>query len=224
MSRIRELIGTAVRSSDLRMTPTEERAIDRVAALAGTNELGGALLRLKYGLDEGSYRQVRSAVARKVAKRASADPGILDKLATRVLLEWLDDQCPHCHGRTWMRRGARRMPCRPCGGTGKRVPREIDRAAALGVSVEIYTKRWARHLEHMLDVLRSSDAMAAARLQTELERRMVRASTKSRPAQSSAPLPPVDHKNMGARQEGLARPEESESPQRVHAGFVVSGV
>ena len=99
----------------------------------------------------------------------------------------------------------------------------FERAAALGVSVEIYTKRWARHLEHMLDVLRSSDAMAAARLQTELERRMVRASTKSRPAQSSAPLPPVDHNNMGARQEGLARPEESESPHAPAAGFVVSG-
>lgn len=223
MSRIRELIGTAVRSSDLRMTPTEERAIDRVAALAGTNELGGALLRLKYGLDEGSYRQVRSAVARKVAKRASADPGILDKLATRVLLEFVDDQCEHCHGRTWVQRGAARQQCRTCNGTGQRMARDIDRAQALGLAVDVYARHWSKRLERMLDVLRSADRQAAARLQVELERRTVAPPTKSQPPQSAATRSPLEPKNMGVRREGVARPQEceSESPQAEAAGFCV---
>ena len=45
MTRIRELIGTSVRSSDLRMTATEERAVDRVAALA-EREFGARLAAL----------------------------------------------------------------------------------------------------------------------------------------------------------------------------------
>lgn len=243
MNRIRELIGTAVRSSDLRMTPTEERAIDRVAALASASPLGAELLRLRYGHDAAAYRPIKRAVVRRIslragsdpkyrvrqaepdrhgdARKAEPDPAIIDRLAARVLLELVDDQCGHCHGRMWVQRGSSRQPCRTCGATGKRVAREIDRANALGISVEIYQKHWAKRLERMLDVLRSADRQAAARLQIELERRTFPAPTKSQPPQSVATRSSVEQKNMGARQTGLVRPEKSESPQPMPAGFVV---
>lgn len=221
MSRIRELIGTAVRSSDLRMTPTEERAIDRVAALASTSSLGASILRLRYGHDAHAYRPVRTAVVRRITRKVEADPKIVDRLAARVLLELVDDQCEHCHGRTWVQRGSARQPCRTCSATGKRIPRDIDRAQALGLPVEVYLRHWARRLERMLDTLRGADARAARRLQIDLERRMVSPPTKSQPAQSSAPRSPLEPKNMGVRQEGIARPQESESPQAKAAGFCV---
>ena len=239
MTRIRELIGTSVRSSDLRMTATEERAVDRVAALASASPLGSSLLRLKYGHDAHAYRPVRVAVVRKLARRgrlpehvyseapfvapepAPSDPVILDRLAARVLLEFVDDQCEHCHGRTWVQRGAARQQCRTCNGTGQRMARDIDRAQALGLAVDVYARHWSKRLERMLDVLRSADRQAAARLQVELERRIVAPPTKSQPSQSAATRSPVEEKNMGARQTGLVRPEKSESPQPMPAGFVV---
>jgi hypothetical protein len=221
MSRIRELIGTAVRSSDLRMTLTEERAIDRVAALASTSSLGASILRLRYGHDAHAYRPVRTAVVRRITRKVEADPKIVDRLAARVLLELVDDQCEHCHGRTWVQRGSARQPCRTCSATGKRIPRDIDRAQALGLPVEVYLRHWARRLERMLDTLRGADARAARRLQIDLERRMVSPPTKSQPAQSSAPRSPLEPKNMGVRHEGIARPQESKSPQAEAAGFCV---
>lgn len=221
MTRIRELIGTSVRSSDLRMTATEERAVDRVAALASASPLGSSLLRLKYGHDAHAYRPVRVAVVRKLARRVPSDPSILDRLAARVLLEFVDDQCEHCHGRTWVQRGAARQQCRTCNGTGQRMARDIDRAQALGLAVDVYARHWSKRFERMLDVLRSADRQAAARLQVALERRIVAPPTKSQPSQSAATRSPVEEKNMGARQTGLVRPEKSESPQPMPAGFVV---
>ena len=221
MTRIRELIGTSVRSSDLRMTATEERAVDRVAALASASPLGSSLLRLKYGHDSHAYRPVRVAVVRKLARRVPSDPAVLDRLAARVLLEFVDDQCEHCHGRTWVQRGAARQQCRTCNGTGQRMARDIDRAQALGLAVDVYARHWSKRFERMLDVLRSADRQAAARLQVELERRIVAPPTKSQPSQSAATRSPVEEKNMGARQTGLVRPEKSESPQPMPAGFVV---
>ena len=102
--------------------------------------------------------------------------------------------------------------------------RDIDRAQALGLAVDVYARHWSKRLERMLDVLRSADRQAAARLQVELERRIVAPPTKSQPSQSAATRSPVEEKNMGARQTGLVRPEKSESPHAPAAGFVVSGV
>lgn len=224
MSRIRQHIAGALHATDLRMSPIEERAIDRIAALASVGNLGSAVLRLRYGHDASAYRQLRPVLVAKAKRRANTpgDEAILDRLAHRVLQEWLDDQCEHCNGRTWIQRGARRQPCRTCSATGHRIARDIDRAHALGISVEVYTKHWAARIERMLAVLRSADAQASTRLQIELERRKLRAPTKSQPAQSSAPHPPLEQKNMGAWHEGQARPQESQSPQAIAAGFVVS--
>jgi hypothetical protein len=221
---IREKLGASIHSTDLSMSPTEEHAIDRVAAMARVSELGGAVLRLKYGLDAGSYVPVRSALVRKAKKKAPrADPAIVDRLAARVLYEFVDDRCEHCHGRQWVQRGARRQQCRSCNGTGERVPRDADRAAALGLTVEIYLRHWHARLERMLAVLRSADSAAVSRLRFELEQRSVRATTTSRTPQSVSPLSPLDQNNMGVRQQGIARPEESESPHADSAaGFVVS--
>jgi hypothetical protein len=243
MAHIRELIGVSVRASDLRMSATEERAIDRVAALASTSSLGASILRLRYGHDAHAYRPIRKAIVRRISLRSGSgpqykfrqaqpdrhsdarkdepDPAIVDRLAARVLLELVDDQCEHCHGRTWVQRGSARQPCRTCSATGKRIPRDIDRAQALGLPVEVYLRHWARRLERMLDTLRGADARAARRLQIDLERRMVSPPTKSQPAQSSAPRSPLEPKNMGVRHEGIARPQESESPQAEAAGFCV---
>lgn len=221
MTSIRELIGVSVRASDLRMSPTEERAIDRVAALASTSTLGASILRLRYGHDPHAYRPVRTAVVRRIGRKMDADPKIVDPLAARVLLELVDDQCEHCHGRTWVQRGSARQPCRTCGGTGKRMLRDIDRAQALGLPVDVYLKHWAKRLERMLDTLRGADARAARRLQIDLERRIVAPPTKSQPSQSAATRSPLQPKKMGVRHEGVVRPQESESPLADAAGFCV---
>lgn len=224
MSRIRQHIAGALHANDLTMSPIEERAIDRIAALSQVGTLGSAVLRLRYGHDADAYRRLRPVIAKKARRQTNTpeNDALLDRLAHLVLREWLDDRCQHCHGRTWVQRGARRQACRPCGATGGRVVRDIDRALALQLPVDVYAKHWAKRVDRMLDVLRSADARAVARLQTELEKRTVRANITSQPSQSAATPSPHKTKNMGDWLDGVARPEDSESPLPPAAGFVVS--
>lgn len=217
MPSVREHLARALTSRDLGPAPARETHAERIGALAATSTLGSAVMRVRYSHDPAALRRLAPLLEAKASRRArSNDPtGILGRLAARALAEWLDDRCEHCHGRTWVQRAARRTPCRACSATGARVPRDADRAAALGLPPEVYAKHWAKRLDALLAVLRGADADAAARLRSQLERCTVRAQypTTSPPSQSTAPRPPLDQNNMGARHEGQARPHDSQSPE-----------
>lgn len=216
MRSVRELIGPAVRATDLR-PGHGERAIDHIGALASAPEFGAMLLRLRYGLDSRAYTPAKARLLARSTRLRAEHMGIHARLCARVLDEWLVDVCERCHGRTFVQRGHARGPCRQCSGTGRRVPRDADRAAALGLPLDIYLKRWARRLERLLAYAQAAEGEGARRLQIELERFTVRAQqpTISRPPQSVATRP-VDvrvRETTPERLDAPARPGETE-PRR----------
>lgn len=115
MINLRKALGVAVNSGSLAINE-EERAVDRVAALAFAEELGSLLWRVKYG-DQRHFVELiggaggSSVMARIMAKLeqwlrrrekrwAAKGRGELFPLFVRlVLADWLSDRCGACHGR-----------------------------------------------------------------------------------------------------------------------------
>lgn len=115
---LRERIGTAQHSDDLRERPTDEIGdidIVRASGLAGARDpLGLAIWRWRVG---GDQREVLSVARGLVAKGWDAT------LVARVLSHLSNDRCGHCEGR-----GYKLLPdvpvlsdelCVPCQGTGR---------------------------------------------------------------------------------------------------------
>ena len=229
---IREQMGSAIGSSDLSSSPIEERAVDRIGALAFSRTLGARLHRLKYGHDRSSWEpalrelvlMVRArACARSSRVQSEVEP-FIERLVTRALQEWVGDVCERCHGRGWVHKamhGARRQ-CRSCAGTGRLRPMATDRALTIGIEVERYGRHWDAWVDSIIRALDQADASTTGVLRLQLERSSVRSTQQASPAQSPATRPTLDNENMVARLDGAARPEFSESPP-TSAGFVVSG-
>ncbi|NYH13441.1 hypothetical protein [Paraburkholderia bryophila] len=104
---------------DFRLRDSEGRtAIHRATLLlANCIRSGGKFSRGKFtGLTQ-SARRDRNA-GRKF-ERETAD--LIEKLALRAIMEWIDDRCPRCDGRGVIGRAladvVARTPCTACGGT-----------------------------------------------------------------------------------------------------------
>lgn len=139
MINLRETLGVAVNSGSLAVQE-EERAVDRVASLAFTEELGSLLWRVKYGNQQHFFELIgdasgSSAMARITLKLeqwlrrrerrwAAKGRGELFPLFVRlVLADWLSDKCGACHGRGMLgvertRVQTIRQLCPQCSGTG----------------------------------------------------------------------------------------------------------
>lgn len=229
---IREQMGSAIGASDLSSSPIEERAVDRIGALAFSKSLGARLHRLKYGHDRSAWEPalrelvllVRARACARSARIQSEVEPVIERLVIRALQEWVGDVCDRCHGRGWVHKamhGARRQ-CRSCAGTGRLRPLATDRALAIGIPVERYGKHWDAWVDSILRALEQADALTTGVLHSQLERSSVRSTQQASPAQSPATRPTLDNQNMVARLDGAARPQYTESPP-TPAGFVVSG-
>lgn len=232
---IREQMGSAIGASDLSSSPIEERAVDRIGALAFSRTLGARLHRLKYGHDRSSWEPALRELVLMVRSRALCRAGLhrsefepfIERLVARALREWVGDVCERCHGRGWVHKamhGARRQ-CRSCAGTGRLRPMATDRALAIGIPVERYGKHWDAWVDSIIRMLDQADASTTGVLHSQLERSSVRSTQQASPAQSPATRPTLDENNMVARLDGVARPQFPESPpdRPTMAGFVVSG-
>lgn len=123
--RIAEQYTRSVNSSSL-ADDERHHNLDALAAVALSSDIGGALFRCKYAMDQSSLPELilvwRDKIAKKAKERGWAKHARV--VADESLLYWLDDRCKVCEGR-----GAPKIihspiledcVCHACDGTAKR--------------------------------------------------------------------------------------------------------
>lgn len=174
---IREIVGWALSSGNL-STPKLGRigASHRVAALAAAPRLGSSAWRLKFAHDHKEY----PAAVWKLATRASRELNLplfirgkqhrtLVKAAAQAVREWIINACVRCGGSGRVLKEARlAVTCDVCGGDGTRGWSTAQRARALGLDVEVFTKVWAGRLDAIVLILKAVDEGTADAVKREL--------------------------------------------------------
>lgn len=173
---------------------TERRVRDqdvKLGALGKADALGSALWRLKY---KGDARVARKAIVLMAARlsddhrwnralcgrtkargsRGSAGAApkvtatVLERLAYRVIFEWVNDRCTTCHGRGSTGVMGSMALCSSCSGSGKQPPQHLTRAADLGVTRDQYHRHWEWVIEHLLGQLAQIDEDVKHVLKSEI--------------------------------------------------------
>lgn len=123
---LRESVGSALASGSLTYSPRDEGPLDRVVASAWTGERLGALLwRLKYAKDRTTHA-LRKALWEIVARnekrgrygKERPTPALVATCAA-ALDEWMNDECPSCQARGYVRLEQKPKACGGCTGTGR---------------------------------------------------------------------------------------------------------
>lgn len=210
MRSLREQLGKAFGATSLRDSATGEMPVTRIAAFGAAQvrrsdggqsaprTLGGYLWRLKWGHDRAALKPAALLVAKQVAKRAGArhwqgTGELWQRFALQAIDEWANERCAACHGRGRVvnrvrgaqpfvvARNAAMRICNRCRGTGQRRATALERAQALGVTLEVYEKHWPDRFAQLVTQLAEFEASLARPLQTQLERGNVRAEEKQVP-------------------------------------------
>lgn len=188
MSDLREHFATA---GAPRNTWSDRRQDEQslLGALGMADPLGAALWRLKYKGDarlarrcvvlladklEADGRWVRSSRsrgpgARGTEKRVGRDATLLQRLAFRVISEWVSDQCTECHGRGTVGALGHVRTCPGCKGTRREPAQHLVRARDLGVTMEVYRAHWEWRIGKLLVELESLDEAVRSTLRAELK-------------------------------------------------------
>lgn len=123
---LKESVGTAVNTSNMKSDILVEGAADRLAALARADALGSALWRLKAGGDLTVLKRAAALLALRARREFlfPASPALMLEICSRILNEWLQDKCPKCkgRGRTGMGTGSvvrQVADCEGCAGSGR---------------------------------------------------------------------------------------------------------
>lgn len=161
-----------------------------IGALAGADELGRVLWRMRYGEMSRSLGFARAVplLAKRLSGRSQGGrrggwlraghgrvDGLHDRLACRAVSEWFGERCAHCHGLVvggvpddGHPLGERAYCCACCQGTGRHQYPDAERACSLGLSLDVYRKYWAQQLGAALVLLDSCDAAAEAAVRAQL--------------------------------------------------------
>lgn len=188
MSDLREHFATA---GAPRNQWTERRQDEQnlLGALGMADPLGAALWRLKYKGDarlarrcvllladklEADGRWARSSRsrgpgARGTEKRSGRDATLLQRLAFRVIAEWVSDQCTECHGRGTIGALGHVRACPRCKGSCREPAQHVVRARDLGVSMDVYRAHWEWRIGKLLAELESLDEAVRSTLRAELK-------------------------------------------------------
>lgn len=172
MSDLRKLIATALTSSNLGASDTEERAIDRILALASADRLGSLLWRLRLANDPGAFKPAVLVLSSRMVRQGE-DRAMRERVAAAAILEWLDDLCRNCGGR------GRLLPekgtpvlthvCTKCEGTGRHRHTDAARARALGIPLNAAAK-WGGRFAKAHALISSADRKTYASVAAQLER------------------------------------------------------
>lgn len=155
MSAIREAVTSAIANSDLTWAKDgEERPVDRIVASAWTGErLGQLLWRIKYARErtQGNlvaalYLVVFKINGRTQFGRGRASPTVVSSCAA-ALDEWINDGCPLCEARGYVRIDDRPRACGRCAGTGRMEWTDAVRRLKVGTGYDV--KRYQRVLQKL---------------------------------------------------------------------------
>lgn len=172
---------------------TERRVRDgdvKLGALGMADALGALLWRLKYKGDARVTRRCIVLLAERLredhrwqrtvrgrgrtrgaaGKQEAVQADIIDRLAFRVLMEWVNDRCTTCHGRGSIGSIGSVVLCPACSGSCRQPAKILDpaRALDLGVSRSQYLTRWQWVIEALLGQLAQVDEDVKSILKSQL--------------------------------------------------------
>ncbi len=125
----------SVMAESLMWAETEERPVDRIAAIGLCMKhsryvaVGDAMLRVD-ALDGQALRKVVLLVIRRLNKRYKVERGFAQRIAIATLHELLRTNCIHCGGKGVVHvKGSLSVTCTQCDGTGLHRYTDRDRQA-----------------------------------------------------------------------------------------------
>lgn len=128
----KETLAKAANSTDLGMVEGVVKDIDRVAAMAGGDELGGLLLRYRESDQPQWARRIVQLVGRRVADKHRVTPNEATRIAIAALREFHSPHCVACHGARVMVLDNLKIECESCHGSGKERFTDASRAEVIG--------------------------------------------------------------------------------------------
>ena len=158
-------LARAANSSDLEIEPGVVHDVDRVAAMAGGNTLGGYLFR--YGVaqqPQWGKRIVLILSSRLVHARLVARP-VAERVAACALMEFAHPHCRACGGGRELTIDKVKVTCPTCGGSGLHRHTDAERRAVLGVYGSRVAVAMSRCLSYLSDALGAFLGRAAGRLE-----------------------------------------------------------
>ena len=174
----------------------------KLAALGKADPLGAALWRAKYRGDPRAKRQAEALIANRIATdsrwslqvahksrvmRRRSDPAadiprpLIERVAFRVLCEWLNDRCTACHGRGTVGQWGAVVHCKRCGGSRREPVQHVERARDLGVTREQYHKHWEPLFDKLLTQIDALDNRVVGVLLGQLKVDTVRPNAEEQP-------------------------------------------
>ena len=128
----KETLAKATNSSNMEMEPGVVHDVDRIAAMAGGDILGGLLLRFREGEQPQWGRRIALILARRMILRQHLTRSIAERVACAVLEEFRSPHCTTCHGAREMIVGRLKITCHACEGSGKQHYTDASRRAKIG--------------------------------------------------------------------------------------------
>lgn len=128
----KETLARANNSTDLGMVEGVVKDIDRVAAMAGGDELGGLLLRYRESEQEQWARRIVQLLGRRVADKHRLTPNMATRVAIAALREFRSPHCTECNGARQMVIDKLTIICQVCDGSGKARFTNASRTEVLG--------------------------------------------------------------------------------------------
>jgi hypothetical protein len=171
--RIQRQVAHSIARGDLSQDANNETAADRIGALARSDPLGSALLRVLWQHDVSSLRDVFSLLAQRLVDKGKMEAGspLLMPLVRQAVEEWCVCQCAKCGGHkfTPSPEGVRAV-CDECAGTGKGTHTPEERMRALHIGYREYAHVVAV-FAYAATLLSAADNRVARQVSKQLERK-----------------------------------------------------
>ncbi len=127
-----ETLARAANSVDLAFEPNVVHDVDRVAAMAGGNALGGLLFRFAEAQQPRWGYQIALILANRAMKRHAIGRELAQKIGAAALLEFASPHCVTCNGARELVLDELKVICEACGGSGKQRYSNTSRRALVG--------------------------------------------------------------------------------------------
>jgi hypothetical protein len=143
---LRQAIASAVNSKSLQQKEAH-CSIDIIHSMgiaAIDSPIGIAASRFIDGLQHKEHQNLIYHLSKTAGRQLKCDKKVLLKVCHQVIHEEAFSFCKTCHGTKEMLEAELKITCHVCEGTGLHRYSDIQRAHAIGLSIELYVKYWAR--------------------------------------------------------------------------------
>lgn len=153
----RESLAHAVNSSNLKQQDNY-CTLDELHALglsAIHSPIASEAFRFIDGLQVKSYNQLLYLLVKRSSIKVKMSRSIMTKIAEQVIKETAFKFCRTCSGRKEVNLADKRIICHKCNGSGLHPHSDMERAHAIGVSIEAYHKGLDHKFQHVQSIFTS---------------------------------------------------------------------